>query len=94
MGLTGIGMGSVVVVTDLLFLLGEVGRGESSIPGERALEEWEEALSGVERRGWVVEAGRGRAEGGKALEGEPGTRGPGEGGEEGERGTSKEVVRS
>ena len=63
MGLTGIGMGSVVVVTDLLFLLGEVGRGESSIPGKRALEEREEGLSGGEGR--LGSGGRERARRGR-----------------------------
>ena len=64
MELTEIGMGSVVVVTDLLFLLGEVGSGESSLLGktlgEITLEERVEGLSGVERGDWAVVAERAR----------------------------------
>ena len=88
-------MGSVVVVTDLLFLLGEVGSGESSLLGETlgeiTLEERVEGLSGVERGGWVVVAERGRAEEGTEHGEEPGTRRPGGRGEEGGRGSSSAV---
>ena len=77
----------MVVETDLLFLLGEVGSGESSLleetRGERALEDRVEGVSGVERGGWAVVVERGRAEEGTEQEG-TGTRGPGERGEEGE----------
>ena len=88
-GLTEIGMGSVVVVTDFLFLLGEVGSGESSLLGEtlgeRTLEERVEGLSGVERGGWAVvaERRRGDQEGGerKVVEGHRAQWGDHEGGE-------------
>ena len=80
-------MGSVIVEIDLLFLLGEVGSGESSLQeetrGERALEDRVEGVSGVERGSWAVVVERVRAEGGTEQEG-TGTRGPGERGEEGE----------